>query len=251
MLHQKTCLSCTKLIRKKHKRLKCSLCGGIYHQKCTSVTPSQFIDTYEGKNAGLYRCEKCPQIIINDEVVQSNTYDFQSLQDRITVASQNKLIMGPTETADLYLSIDDLNCVLKSKKQDDIYMIHVNAVSWVKNFDSFIAFFENMKHFPDVICVSETRIMDKKIDWQLLCVQIANYELNYDNSPSDAGGVAIYVKKGKFDNYTVKKDLRLNVADCESIFLEVKLASKITHINKRSNKLLLGCIYRHPRTTLN
>ena len=38
--------------------------------------------------------------------------------------------------------------------------------------------------------------------------------------------------------------------DCESLFLEVEITNKLTHMNKTYKKLLLGCIYRHPRKTL-
>ena len=47
--------------------------------------------------------------------------------------------------------------------------------------------------------MSETRLKDEKLDWQKKLVKLSDYDLKYDNSPSDAGGVAIYVKYGKFN----------------------------------------------------
>ena len=62
-----------------------------------------------------------------------------------------------------------------------------------------------MTHCPDIICVSETKLKDGKINWQKNLVQIENYDLKYDNSPSDAGGVAVYIKKEIFKRVVVKK----------------------------------------------
>ena len=67
------------------------------------------------------------------------------------------------------------------------------------------------------------------------------------NSKTSAGGAAIYVSDKL--NYRVKKNLKLNVDDCESIFIEIYsgvdngVPKKIT----ARNTFLLGCIYRHPR----
>ena len=57
-------------------------------------------------------------------------------------------------------------------------------------------------------------------------MNLPNYGIHYDNSPSDAGGVAIYIKQGVFNKCIVKHDLKLNVTDCESIFLEVELMKR-------------------------
>ena len=46
---------------------------------------------------------------------------------------------------------------------------------------------------PDIICVSESKLKDDKIEWQSKMVDIPNYKLIYDNSKTDAGGVAIYI----------------------------------------------------------
>ena len=49
----------------------------------------------------------------------------------------------------------------------------------------------------------------------------------------------------------VKKNLRLNVPECESIFIECQLSNTtITNLARKNSKLLLGCTYRHPRTSL-
>ena len=188
--------------------------------------------------------------LVHDSRNQVNSFDIDALNDKITTANQNNVLIGPTETADLYISMDNLNSVLRGKLDKDIFIVHFNAVSWVKNFDSFMSLFDQMNHSPDLICVSETKLKDGKINWQKNLVSIDGFELKYDNSPSDAGGVAIYIKNNVFKSVTVKKDLRLNVPECESIFLEINTFSKKTPTKKNPDKLLLGCTYRHPRPTL-
>ena len=205
-----------------------------------------FDSVYTGINATPFKCKTCSPKTASTHT----TLDFNSLRARIYAANQNATQISPSETADFYLDLEDVDCMLRNKNDTDIYVIHFNAVSWVHNFDHFKALIDKMKCKPEVICVSETRLKDEKIEWQRKLVKLPDYDLEYDNSPSDAGGVAIYVKREKFSKCVVKHDLRLNVPDCESIFLEVELHNKITHMNKSYKKIILGCIYRHPVTTL-
>ena len=61
-------------------------------------------------------------------------------------------------------------------------ILHLNIVSLVANFDSVLSLISQTKVSPHFICISETRLKDKKIDWQSALVKIPNYELHYDNS---------------------------------------------------------------------
>ena len=100
---------------------------------------------------------------------------------------------------------------------------------------------------PDVICVSETKLKDEKIDWQEKMVDIPNYKLLYDNSKTDAGGVAIYINSA-IKNFKKMSELKLKVDDCESVFIEMYFNNE-NQSDKSSKKqtVLLGCVYRHPR----
>ena len=97
---------------------------------------------------------------------------------------------------------------------------------------------------PHFICISETRLKDKKIDWQSVLVNIPNYELHYDNSKTSAGGVAIYVHEN-ICNFEVKSEMKIDVPDCESLFVEISFDDNKQ--NKTKKSLLVGCIYRHHR----
>ena len=101
---------------------------------------------------------------------------------------------------------------------------------------------------PDFICISETRLKDKKIKWQSKLVNLPDYKLHYNNSKTNAGGVAIYVHEN-IKNFEAKPELKLDVSDCESLFIEVKF-DKSKPDSKSSNtkkSVLIGCVYRHPR----
>ena len=148
---------------------------------------------------------------LNSTSLANDFYDLNALNARISTAKQTGKLIGPDETAELYLDIKNLNQVLRNKKVNDIFVFHVNAVSWVANFASFTSLFDRMMHPPDIICITETRLQDKKFDWQKRFIGIRHYEpIRYDNSPSDAGGVAVYMREGIFHSFKVKKSLRLD-----------------------------------------
>ena len=72
---------------------------------------------------------------------------------------------------------------------------------------------------------------------------LPNYNLHYDNSPSSAGGVAIYIKSSL--QYKVCPNARIDVEDCESLFIEISPNSDSK--NAKSRVFIVGCVYRHPR----
>ena len=151
-----------------------------------------------------------------------------------------------SEDQTMYHTIDGMN-KLQNKNLGDISIVHLNARSLILNFDSIISFLEKA-NLPEIICVSETRLKDKKIDWQSKLVAIQNYDLVYDNSPTCAGGVAVYAKKDLFTKFEHKKDLKLEVPECESLFFEVNVSNQSTSSTEK--KLLLGCVYRHPKSNI-
>ena len=115
-----------------------------------------------------------------------------------------------------YHSISDVNEKLTTKGKGDSFVLHYNIVSLVPYIDSIASTISKMRVKPDVICVSESRLMDKKISWQEKLVSLPDYELKYDNSKTSAGGVAVYVNN-EIKNFKVKSELKLEVEDCESI----------------------------------
>ena len=99
--------------------------------------------------------------------------------------------------------------------------MHLNARSLSKNIEEIQSLITIIKDSPDIICISETKLHDDKIDCQSNLVKLPGYALVYNNSTTQAGGVGIYIsEKLKF---CVKHELNLNVSNCESLFIELNL----------------------------
>ena len=82
----------------------------------------------------------------------------------------------------------------------------------------------------------------KKIEWQKKLVNIPNYKLIYDNSKTNAGGVAVYINKA-IKNFKVMSEHKLKLDDCESIFIEMYFDKKINPKPKTSKQFYLAvCI---------
>jgi len=91
----------------------------------------------------------------------------------------------------------------------------------------------NLNRLPDVICITETRI--KGIP--TTNVNLNNYNLIYSNSPTNAGGVAMYLLNTI--NYDLATEYSINIDGCEGLWVNVDTSS---------NKLLLGVVYKHPKS---
>ena len=102
-----------------------------------------------------------------------------------------------------------------------------------KNFESFLDFRQTFKTLPDLICVSETKLKSLR----LRNLSIPNYEFYFSNSPTNAGGVAIYISK-HFTVHNTSKQL-IGVTGCEDLWL--KFGDRTNH-----SQYLVGFTYRHP-----
>ena len=93
-----------------------------------------------------------------------------------------------------YYCIDELNLELNNI-QDELLIIHINAVSLSKaeNFDNIIDALSQFSAKPSLICISETKLHDSKLTYQLSTVQIPGYSFIYHNSTTSAGGTAMYI----------------------------------------------------------
>ena len=163
---------------------------------------------------------------------------------------QTELSTGDTENGDIihsisdaYQSLSNLQNILKTKEKGDLFVMHLNASSVPKHFDRIESLIN--KTNPDVLCITETRFNNKKIDYQIAMAAHPNYVLKYDNAPtkSGVGGVAIYIRS--CFGFSVKRELRLEVSKCESIFIELDLTDKAKLDN--INTIMIGCVYQHPK----
>ena len=74
--------------------------------------------------------------------------------------------------------------------RNTLMLLHVNARSLHKNFDSFSDFLEPLKHKPHVICISESQIISQP----LISLGLENYSFAHVSPVINrVGGVAVYV----------------------------------------------------------
>ena len=235
-----SCKTCKKACRKNQNSLYCVCCKSNFHQKCIDISKLDYQVIISELNQHPYQCYTC--------LAQSNMRTNATLPSD----SQNYPPTGPpiADSDEPYYSIEDVNHKLSSFGSDKkLLVLHLNIESLVKNLDEIKSLINKLHNKPDIICVTETRLHDKKIEWQSKLIKIDNYSLpkqNYDNSPTTAGGVAIYIHDSLKMSINHKPNLRLDVPECESVFFEV---TNLQFTNKKVDEkaLLVGCIYRHPR----
>ena len=63
-----------------------------------------------------------------------------------------------------YHSLSDLNTKLNTKTSNDLFILHLNIVSLVKNIDEIKSTIAKTKNVPDIILLTETRLHDKKLN---------------------------------------------------------------------------------------
>ena len=132
------CNVCGKLCRKNQKFKQCSICKDYTHQKCTNISPRDFSCLTGPDGINPFTCVLC--------VVHSST-SVNSSQGEYT-----------------YQNLSILNSQLKSKEVGDLFILHLNIVSLVANFDEIKSFLSKTEIAPDFICISESRLKDKKIE---------------------------------------------------------------------------------------
>ena len=92
------------------------------------------------------------------------------------------------------------------------------------------------KH-PSIIFISETKVQDKKEDFQKDSIQIEGYQLILENSPTNAGGTAIYASSDLKSNE--RPDIKFDFPNCEACFIDIEC--DIPGPNP-----VFGALYRHP-----
>ena len=117
-----------------------------------------------------------------------------------------------------------------SNLKDFLSIIHFNVRSLQKNFDAFYEFLCNQPCSPDDICVTETRLKTRPF----LNIDISGFTFVHIDSPTTAGGVAMYISNAQ--QFSVLNNLQLIVNECENIWIQL-----------HDSNLIISTIYRHPK----
>ena len=132
-----------------------------------------------------------------------------------------------------YYDIPKLDNILCKAHGKGISLFHCNIRSLSKNFTLLIDMLYSIYSWPEIIAVTETRLNSNSIS----NVDLPNYNFFHVDSPTLAGGTAIYVKD------TIKAiprpELKIDLLLIESCWVEIDPCNKKKHI-------MIGCIYKHP-----
>ena len=118
---------------------------------------------------------------------------------------------------------------------DSLILLHLNITSLHKNYNDSHEFVSTLSIKPDVICLSESRIIQPLKNMQLL-----GYHLVYTKPDKKAGGTAMYssfkTKFSQLENFLL--------FGAEVMWIKI-------WTNNPTKTLIIGCIYRHPSGNAN
>ena len=115
--------------------------------------------------------------------------------------------------------------------------LNINIRSLNKNFNKLEILLTQLNFNPTVILVSETWIYDHRP--LIFCLN--NYNFINQSGKGSGGGAGIFIRKDV--HYQEIKEFKLNLPNCEDIWIELTLSNNI--------KITVASIYRHPSYNFN
>ena len=168
------------------------------------------------------QCMPC----MHGEYAPGLNYNLSSNIDLVN--SPFDLLTSNSEKCAYHNNIDVFSS--NSYVKDSLTIIHFNVRSLQKNFDAFHEFHCNQPCSPDIICVTETRLKNQP----LLNIDVSGYTFVHIDSPTTAGGVAMYISSAL--QFSVITNLQLIVNECENIWMKL-----------HDSNIIITTIYRHPK----
>ena len=139
-----------------------------------------------------------------------------------------------------YYSIHEFNKI-KHDFQSSLGLLHTNLASIYNHYDDLSTSLSKLKFNFDMIAITEHKI---KNDSPYQNIELPGYhEFIFDPTLTSHGGTGFYVKESL--TYKMRNDLKLKSlgpGDFESTFIEIILPG--------GKYLIVGCIYRHPSSSL-
>ena len=165
-----------------------------------------------------------------NQLIETDLFNLISNPDKSDEADPDLMLTIPMSN---YYSISQLNNSVTKAGPKAISMFHFNIKSLQKNLALLEDFLYSLDKRPEILAITETRLNANSV-----CnVDLLDYELYHTDSPTLAGGAAIYVTK------TLKSiprpDIKFNMQLVESCWVEIDPCNGKAPI-------LIGYIYRHP-----
>ena len=221
--------------------IQCTLCDEWVHQKCSNLSYEQFLDYCNPVNIDKpYYCDWCeygsPRSTLNQTCLSASAINSLDSSDIFNMCPNSVFRDKDDIPTTEYYTTDELNVEIQ-KTPDNLRLIHINAVSLCKHVEDITSMTAKFSKDPSIIFISETRVHDEKEQFQKPQIEIPGYTFVLDNSPTNAGGTAIYVTDGLV--YKERDDIIFNYPNVETCFIEIIC-------KKPGHNPIFGAIYRHP-----
>ena len=272
------CPICIQKCEQDQQLIYCSSClCNVHHDNsinCSGLTDSEF-QFYTTDNNKLFKCNKCISYTstffpishiadcdwlenINSKPIQNNLLgtinhllpnieqDFlvqcDSIESRINLQdndSSEEEISLPLPVNSKYLDIEQINSI-QIDTPSSFSFFHVNIASLDKHINDLKLILALINHKFDVIGISEHKIFKDTLPSQN--IQIPGYnEFIFEPTETACGGTGFFIKDNL--DFVRRNYLAINSpSDYESTFIEIKFPKK--------KNLIVGCMYRHPSSTL-
>ena len=142
----------------------------------------------------------------------------------------NAIVDSLTSNTDKCNYYDDYPPLNKAMA-NDLSIVHINIRALQKHYESLYEFLNSFGKTPDIICISETRLEQGS----LINFNLPGFHLLHNDSPTNAGGDAIYTAVSIAFEY-----LQMDIKGCENIW--IKLCQ---------SNIAIGTIYRHSHNDAN
>ena len=219
----------------------CNLCDEWTHRKCSTLSIEQFRKYCLPENSEIpFWCDNClygsrknrenQTCLSASEIDSLDTNDIYNLCPNSIFRDKDDI---PTTE---YFTTDELNVEIK-KTPENLRLIHINAVSLCKHIISITNLIDGLEKHPSILFISETKVHDEKEEFQKDTIQIEGFRLILDNSPTNAGGTAIYASTDL--KWNERPDIKFDFPNCEACFIDIEC-------NIPGPNPVFGALYRHP-----
>ena len=236
------CVVCHSACKKNcQNTICCSVCDEWTHQKCSNLSLNEFRKYCLPENSHLpFYCEIClnGSNVNRDNQICLNSSEINLLDTNdIFNLSPNSIFKDDDDIATTeYFTTSELNVEIQ-RNPNNLCLIHINAISLCKQITAINNLIDGLEQQPPLIFISETKIHEDKEEFQKDQIQIEGYQLVLHNSPTNAGGTAIYASNDLKTNE--RPDIKFNFPNCEACFVDIEC-------NAPGPNPVFGALYRHP-----
>ena len=191
----------------------------------------------------------CSPFSISQLTQSSKSKVLEKLEANNFSKNMRKLVNGVSKdnyTCSYYME-DSINNLSRKHKTDCLKIFHYNVESFNTNGAKVAAYLKCFNFKYDIICLTEIRVYNPSI----IQMEFPDYHVYLDCKSSKKGGVAILLKRNKFnsineidlnDNFNIKNHCTCKNCKTENRWLSIK----INNLN-----VIVGGVYRHPKGNIN